>query len=127
MKKLLILSLTILLFSCGDSDSDSSNNVSINPPSWIQGVWALESTLSLTVGRIIVDFRTDDFCQGQVGIGLTCWKEQGTYFDNFSVYEEVSNTRYFVIMSYGPGEQTFEFDKVSNTSMISNGNTYIKQ
>ena len=56
MKKLLILSLTILLFSCGDSDSDSSNNVSINPPSWIQGVWALESTLSLTVGRIIVDF-----------------------------------------------------------------------
>ena len=126
MKKLLLLSLTILLFSCGDSDSNSSNNVSINPPSWIQGVWAL-NFFDGSAPNIYVEFRADDFCQGQFGIGATCWKAQGTYFDNFSVYEEVSNIRYFVIFTYAGQEQTFEFDKVSDTSLTLNGSTYVKQ
>jgi len=87
--------------------------------------WALND--SATVGGVAFDFRADDFCQGQFGIGFTCWKAQGTYFDNFSVFEEVSNTRYFVILSYAGGEQTFEFDKVSDTSIMYNEGSFTKQ
>ena len=124
MKKILIILFVSLIVSCGGNDDDTTNK-SINPPSWIQGIWALND--SATVGGVAFDFRADDFCQGQFGIGFTCWKAQGTYFDNFSVFEEVSNTRYFVILSYAGGEQTFEFDKVSDTSIMYNGNTYVKQ
>jgi|TARA_B110000902_G_scaffold240500_1_gene290062 hypothetical protein len=124
MKKILVILFVSLIVSCAGND-DNTTNKSINPPSWIQGIWALND--SATVGGVAFDFRADDFCQGQFGIGFTCWKAQGTYFDNFSVFEEVSNTRYFVILSYAGGEQTFEFDKVSDTSIMYNGNTYVKQ
>ena len=61
MKKLLLLLLTVLLFSCGESNSNSSNNVSINPPSWIQGVWVDDELLSLGV-RSGYEFKVDDLC-----------------------------------------------------------------
>ena len=125
MKKLLLLS-ALLIFACSSNDDSNTTNKSINPPSWIQGIWAL-NFFDGSAPNIYVEFRTDDFCQGQFVIGATCWKAQGTYFDNFSVYEEVSNIRYFVIMTYAAGEQTFEFDKVSDTSLTLNGNTYVKQ
>ena len=125
MKKLLLLS-ALLIFACSSNDDSYTTNKSINPPSWIQGIWAL-NFFDGSAPNIYVEFRTDDFCQGQFVIGATCWKAQGTYFDNFSVYEEVSNIRYFVIMTYAAGEQTFEFDKVSDTSLTFNGNTYVKQ
>ena len=125
MKKILIILFVSLIVSCGGNDDDTTNK-SINPPSWIQGIWAL-NFFDGSAPNIYVEFRADDFCQGQFGIGATCWKAQGTYFDNFSVYEEVSNIRYFVIMTYAAGEQTFEFDKVSDTSLTFNGNTYVKQ
>jgi hypothetical protein len=125
MKKILIILFVSLIVSCGGNDDDTTNK-SINPPSWIQGIWAL-NFFDGSAPNIYVEFRADDFCQGQFGIGATCWKAQGTYFDNFSVYEEVSNIRYFVILTYGGGEQTFEFDKVSDTSLTLNGNTYVKQ
>jgi hypothetical protein len=125
MKKLLLLS-ALLIFACSSNDDSNTTNKSINPPSWIQGIWVL-NFFDGSAPNIYVEFRTDDFCQGQFVIGATCWKAQGTYFDNFSVYEEVSNIRYFVIMTYAAGEQTFEFDKVSDTSLTLNGNTYVKQ
>jgi hypothetical protein len=125
MKKLLLLS-ALLIFACSSNDDSNTTNKSINPPSWIQGIWVL-NFFDGSAPNIYVEFRTDDFCQGQFVIGATCWKAQGTYFDNFSVYEEVSNIRYFVIMTYAAGEQTFEFDKVSDTSLTFNGNTYVKQ
>ena len=129
MKKLLLLS-ALLIFACSSNDEDNTTNKSINPPSWIQGVLAAYDHRTgggTSTGNSYFEFRTDDFCIGQFVIGATCWKAQGTYFDNFSVYEEVSNIRYFVIMSYGGGEQTFEFDKVSDTSITYNGATLIKQ
>jgi hypothetical protein len=125
LKKLLLLS-ALLIFACSSNDDSNTTNKSINPPSWIQGIWAL-NFFDGSAPNIYVEFRTDDFCQGQFVIGATCWKAQGTYFDNFSVYEEVSNIRYFVIMTYAAGEQTFEFDKVSDTSLTFNVNTYVKQ
>jgi hypothetical protein len=125
MKKILIILFVSLIVSCGGNDDDTTNK-SINPPSWIQGIWAL-NFFDGSAPNIYVEFRADDFCQGQFVIWATCWKAQGTYFDNFSVYEEVSNIRYFVIMTYAAGEQTFEFDKVSDTSLTFNGNTYVKQ
>tara|TARA_B110000971_G_scaffold212502_1_gene242035 strand:+ start:899 stop:1273 length:375 start_codon:yes stop_codon:yes gene_type:complete len=124
MKKILVILFVSLIVSCAGND-DNTTNKSINPPSWIQGIWALND--SATVGGVAFDFRADDFCQGQFGIGFTCWKAQGTYFDNFSVFEEVSNTRYFVILSYAGGEQTFEFDKVSDTSIMYNEGSFTKQ
>ena len=41
MKKLTYLLLAILIVACSSDDSDSSNSNenSINPPAWIQGLW----------------------------------------------------------------------------------------
>ena len=42
MKKLLFLFSALLFMSCSGDDDSSSNDTSINPPSWIQGVWMRE-------------------------------------------------------------------------------------
>ena len=73
MKKLLLLLLTVLLFSCGESNSNSSNNVSINPPSWIQGVWVDEELLAFGL-RSGYEFKIDDLCQ-IISSSANCNKE----------------------------------------------------
>jgi len=47
MKKLLYLFLAITIISCGGDDdgnaNNNSSNLTINPPSWIQGIYLYES------------------------------------------------------------------------------------
>jgi hypothetical protein len=123
MKRLLLLSLTILLFSCSSNDDDNTLNYSINPPNWIQGYWKINGT----TGGFAFDFKADDFCYGAHGFELTCWKEQAALDDDFSVYEEVSDTRYFVSLYYEGSENEFEFNKLSDTTMTYSGFELVKQ
>ncbi|MDB4094214.1 hypothetical protein N9524_01360 [Flavobacteriaceae bacterium] len=111
MKKLLLLS-AFLTFACSSDDSDSSNSNgnSINPPAWIQGVW-INNTSS------VFDFRTDDICL-TAGTITSCNKAYMALSSESSAYEEISDTRYYVVISFaGVMESTYEFEKVSDSTI----------
>lgn len=127
MRKLLLLSLTILLFSCGESNSNSSNNLSINPPSWIQGVWVDEELLIVGV-RSGYEFKIDDLCQVFAN-SSNCNKElldspafqdseNGLFAD---VQEEISANRYAIDITYQTSTTSFVFEKIDNNNIIQKG------
>ena len=98
MKKFLFLS-ALLIFACSSDDSDSSNSNedSINPPAWIQGLWLNDTS---SVG---FEFRADDM---YVTAGSTnCYKALMALSTESSAYEEISDTRYYVVISYGFSEE----------------------
>ena len=128
MKKLLLL-CALLIFSCSssdDSDSSNSNGNSFNPPNWIQGVW-----MEQPADVFGYEFRADDICN-IVGNQASCLKSIIELYEDVpnvqtNVYEEISNTRYYVVFSYLTLENTYEFEKISENE-ISNGQfIYTKQ
>ena len=122
MKKLLYLFLVFTIISCGGDDNGSANNSSnltINPPSWIQGTYFQEAA-----GQILpigYEFKLDDFCSVTSNVA-TCYQAQlDLYGDtpNFEtdVYEEIDSNRYFIEITLGVTIYDFEFEKVSSTSI----------
>tara|TARA_B100001093_G_scaffold309195_1_gene295000 strand:+ start:1027 stop:1443 length:417 start_codon:yes stop_codon:yes gene_type:complete len=138
MKKLLLLS-AILIFGCSSADGNDNNpgntGNSFNPPNWIQGVWLNEAIPTVALG---FEFRADDICN-ITGSQANCNKAIIELYENApnaqtSVYEEISNTRYFVVFSYITLEQTWEFEKISANEIngiqgpsISTATIYTKQ
>tara|TARA_B100000768_G_C10991308_1_gene254042 strand:- start:155 stop:568 length:414 start_codon:yes stop_codon:yes gene_type:complete len=121
MKKLLLLSLAVLLFSCGDNDDNSSSNVSINPPSWIQGIWINSELQSLGV-RLGYEFKTDNFCIVQSNVN-NCYKEQVALWtdvdgDNAEVQENITNNSYSIDIRILGGTTSYVFEKVSNSRIL---------
>jgi hypothetical protein len=125
MKKLLLLSLTILLFSCEESNSNSSNNLSINPPSWIQGVWVDEELLAIGL-RNGYEFKVDDLCQ-VISNSASCNKEilaiyegneNGLFGD---VQEEISANRYAIDITIQSSTTSYIFEKIDNNNIIQKG------
>jgi|TARA_B110000093_G_scaffold46242_1_gene49424 hypothetical protein len=104
MKKLLLLSLTILLFSCGDSDSDDNSNQTFRNI-YSDSFWLIDETILTFSNDKIVTF-IDDETDG-------CYFfEEGSYnnvntgdcmFDNItlSIIEETSDK--FVFMQVASG------------------------
>ena len=122
MKKLLYLFLAITIISCGGDDdsgntNNNSSNLTINPPSWIQGTYLYE-----VAGQILpqgYEFKPDDFCSVASNMA-SCYQAQlDIYVDvsNFetNVYEEIDSNRYFIEITIGPQILDFEFEKVSST------------
>jgi hypothetical protein len=105
MKKLLLLSLTILLFSCGDSDSDDNSNQTFRNI-YSDSFWLIDETILTFSNDKIVTF-IDDETDG-------CYFfEEGSYnnvntgdciFDNItlSIIEETSDK--FVFMQVASGD-----------------------
>ena len=121
MKKLVLLSLAVLLFSCGDNDDNSSSNVSINPPSWIQGIWINSELQSLCV-RLGYEFKTDNFCIVQSNVN-NCYKEQVALWtdvdgDNAEVQENITNNSYSIDIRILGGTTSYVFEKVSNSRIL---------
>ena len=124
MKKLLLLSLAILLFSCEDSNKRLSNNLSINPPSWTQGVWVDEELLALGL-RSGYEFKIDDLCQVSQNI-LSCNKEQLAIFsDNDGLFaevqEDISSDRYAIDITMQTTTISYVFVKIDNNRIIQKG------
>ena len=118
MKKLLFLFSALLFISCSGDDDSSSNDTSINPPSWIQGVWLSEYYLELGLERGY-EFTKDDFCEVMNTI-KTCNKASIDNFKNIpnggaNVYEEISDDRYFLELTHYTITTEYEFIKVSST------------
>ena len=122
MKKLLYLFLAITIISCGGDDdsgnaNNNSSNLTINPPSWIQGTYLIDSPFP----SIGYDFKTNDFCTLSSGVA-TCYQALlDVYVDtpNFetNVYEEIDSNRYLIEITLGPTIYSYEFEKVSSTSI----------
>jgi hypothetical protein len=124
MKKLLYLFLAIVINSCGGEDDgntiNNSNNLTINPPSWIQGVYLQLYPITGDVLPVGYEFKSDDFCTVSNNSAI-CNKEQlalytsGTLFAD--VYEEIDNDRYFLEITLQNFTTSYEFLKVSSTSI----------
>ena len=131
MKKLIFLFSALLFISCSGDDDSSSNDTSINPPSWIQGVWLAEDSLELGV-ESGYEFTKDDFCTVMNTI-KTCNKASIDAFKNIpnggaNVYEEISDDRYFLELTHYTTTIEYEFIKVSSTIIsISGGHLILQQ
>ena len=124
MKKSLLIYplLALLIFACSDSDS-SSSNLSINPPSWIQGIWINSELQSLGL-RIGYEFKTDNFCTVQSNLS-NCYKEQVALFSdadgdntNAEVQENITNNSYSIDIRILGGTTSYVFEKVSNSRIL---------
>ena len=131
MKKLLFLFSALVFISCSGDDGSSSNDTSINPPSWIQGVWLAEDSLELGV-ESGYEFTKDDFCTVINTIKM-CSKASIDNFKNIpnggaNVYEEISDDRYFLEITQYTTTIEYEFIKVSSTIIsISGGHLILQQ
>lgn len=124
MKKLLLLFVTACLtVSCssddGDSGSSPNNQNKITPPAWIQGEWKGEGD-----PHSKFRFTSNDFCQLST-IQDFCWKsivDQGSAIPNPSnqqiIYQEISNTRYLLVMQSTGSNLKMEFQKKSENEII---------
>jgi hypothetical protein len=118
MKKLIILGLTILLFSCSKSDDSSTtvNSASFNPPVWIQGTW-----LNI-VGGLGYKFTLNNVCQIN-GSQQICFKEMLQMYSNsgtsVTLNESINNsTEYkfsYTVMSVST---EFHFKKGATNTVI---------
>ena len=118
MRKLLFLFTALLFISCSGDDDSSSNDTSINPPSWIQGVWLAEDSLELGI-ESGYEFTKDDFCR-VINTSKTCNKASIDNLKNIpnlgaNVYEEISDDRYLIEITSLNYTSQLEFIKVSST------------
>ena len=100
--------------SCSGDDDSSSNDTSINPPSWIQGVWMREDLEGFGY-----EFTKDDICSVLYNT-KSCNKASIDLWINapnveVSVYEEISDDRYFIVITSLNYTSQLEFIKVSST------------
>ena len=88
MKKLTYLLLAILIVACSSDDSDSSNSNenSINPPAWIQGLWLNDTS---SVG---FEFRDDNLCSTSTG-NTICYKEFMTLMFHVYLYNNTKTEK----------------------------------
>ena len=125
MKKLLYLLAAISIISCGGDDdsgntNNNSSNLTINPPTWIQGVYLQLYPITGDVLPVGYEFKSDDFCTVSNNSAI-CNKEQlelyasGTLFAD--VNEEIDNDRYFLEITLQNFTSTYEFLKLSSTSI----------
>jgi len=124
LKKLLYLFLAITIISCGGDDdgnrNNDSNNLTINPPSWIQGLYLQEGDNG-QVFPFGYEFKSDDFCTINSNIA-SCFQAQLDLYANTpnfetDVYEESDSDRYFIELTVGLSIYEYEFEKVSSTSI----------
>lgn len=123
MKKFFLILPFVALFSCSESDNNSSvapDEHSINPPSWIQGTWLNQEFLDAGISSGF-KFASDNFCT-VLYTNTTCYKEQPLQFN------EISTTTSYEIVLTGSGTGvTYHFTKISNTQIEANGLIYTKQ
>ena len=124
MKKLLYLFLAITIISCGGDDdgntNNNSSNLTINPPSWIHGVYFQEGVNGQTIPQGW-EFKPDDLCY-VISNTASCYQAQVDLYVNTpnldaDVYEESDSNRYFIELTLGATIYEYEFEKVSSTSI----------
>ena len=134
MKQNAFFYLLVILFSfsCSTDDGDSQDSqIQINPPSWIQGTWLIENTVTNGYG---FRFTTNDIVLLQPSIEISQRGQLEIFTgsgQDVSTSEEFSEDNYKLTSNIPAGQTTvFSFTRVSETEIswnaISNG-VYTKQ
>lgn len=133
MKKLLFLFSLIVLMSCSNSDETSnSSNSDFHPPSWIQGVWKIDSEFSPEQS---FSFTSNDFCMTSLGTVKQCYQENVNQLKKSgvtpTVQETITETTYTAEINYFAGQSViFSFRKISDNSIewtAVPGSVFVKQ
>ena len=94
MKKLLLLSLTILLFSCGDKDEDLSDLIDETPIITLIGEAIITVNLYSTyidAGATATDNEDGDLTTSIVSTGIVNTSIQGNYVTTYTVSDSSGN------------------------------------
>lgn len=117
MKKFLLAVSAVVLLSCSDDSSDSTNSVTeaINPPSWAIGTWYSQADgISTGIGYKISEH---DFCT-VLSSTQNCWREVvNSTAGQITVTEQKSDTDYTITMSGAGSNTTVHFRKISATQI----------
>lgn len=113
----------LMLCSCSSSDDDSNtqNESSINPPTWIHGSWLLEITPGMNIGSGF-KFTSDDFCVLQLqteNCNKSLIDQSNSIGQNTIVNEEITDNSYSIELNFNNNQTiiTYQFEKVSNTEI----------
>ncbi|PZR24433.1 MAG: hypothetical protein DI539_00205 [Flavobacterium psychrophilum] len=122
MKKIFLLIAPLLLASCSDDDSTATDTTAntasaFNPPSWIQGAWAPESSTEEYPHTFL--FSGDNICHAAANTNSICWKEsiEGLAKPDYFLQEQVSDSTYTVIYNLGGRVTSFMFTKLANNKI----------
>lgn len=107
-----------LFYSCSKTSS-SSSSASINPPSWIQGMWELKMNGTAYLG---FEFTNNDIKTYQMGNQIS---SQKSFIDQYSsagkspkTTETIATDSYDIIIDYGTGQSVhYTFTKKSTTTI----------
>lgn len=120
MKKLLLLFVATILFSCSDDDSNSVNSGIYSPPGWIQGTWGMAET-EFTNKVAYFKFTSDDICQ-LTSLSSVCWKEMAQNYQSSGVElntdEEITSDYYEATIGASGVNNTLKFERISATKML---------
>lgn len=117
--KYLFFSLIFLisLTSCSSDDSIGPNSASINPPSWIIGIWNSEY-----VDIQSFEFTPSDIITIQGGVSISLEEQINFYTSNGQdvSIEETKTDDYYSLTANLPAGQsvTYSFDRISENSFI---------
>ncbi|WP_144782207.1 hypothetical protein [Dokdonia sp. Hel_I_63] len=124
--------MILFSFSCSTDDGDSQDSqIQINPPSWIQGTWLIENTVTNGSG---FRFTTNDVILLQPALEISQRGQLEIFIgsgQDVSTNEEFSEDTYKLTSNFPAGQTTvFSFTRVSETEItwnaIGNG-VYTKQ
>jgi hypothetical protein len=133
-----IIAFTSLLFSCSNSDNsdtNSNNCQTLQPPGWIQGTWIKQNSPvgSYTGYKFTSDDVIDIFSQSSSNSRKFQLDFYCTSNVNYTVTENITPTSYFLEINWG-GIATYNFTKISATTIELvndndpvNASYYIKQ
>ena len=126
MKKIyLILLLALLSLSCSKDDDSANSNISINPPTWIQGTWKAEGA----GGTSITGFRFTTNDMVQVGLYDMSYKENISSIiksgGEANVEEDISQESYRITIDFSMGASVnYLFTRVDENTINWNTTTY---
>lgn len=122
MKKILLISLTLLILSCSSSSDNNSSNSSnqITPPSWIQGTWLQTMSTNPIITQPAFRFKPNDFCilSSNLEICQAQSIQQATQSGaSTNVEQTINDNEYRFSMTIQGQTTTYSFIKISNTKI----------
>jgi hypothetical protein len=122
MKKILFLSLIIVISSCSSDNSDSlmSSSNLINPPSWIHGDWGQVITEDPYLTTNDYRFTNDDICVFAGNISLNCVKAglaPGVAAGVATKEETITSSLYVFSYTVSGVTQRFEFVRITESEI----------
>lgn len=122
MKKIILISLTLLFLSCSSSSDDNANNSNnqITPPSWIQGTWLQTMSTDPVITQPLFRFKPNDFCVLSSILEICNAQniQQASQAGaTTNVQQTIKDSEYTLSITIQSLTTTYSFIKISNTKI----------